>query len=99
MVKLHSRIQVLQLFTAAVIDQILLSGANFLVGFLLIRKTSDYDYGLFVLVQSAVLLLITAQSAWISGPLAVLAPKRTPDIKQEMVGAVEGVQSRFIRRL
>jgi O-antigen/teichoic acid export membrane protein len=89
---------VLQLFSAAVIDQILLSGANFLVGFLLIRKTSDADYGLYVLVQSAVLLLITAQTAWLSTPLAVLAPKRTTEIKRQMIGAVEAVQTRFLRR-
>jgi len=95
----QSRIRVLQLFSAAVVDQILLSGANFLVGFLLIRNTSDADYGLYVLVQSAVLLLITAQTSWLSTPLAVLAPKRTDDVKRRMVGAVEAAQRRFLRRV
>ena len=98
MVKWQPRIRALQLLSAVVIDQILLSAANFFVGFLLIRKTSDSDYGAFVLVQSAVLLLVAAQSAWLSGPLAILAPKRAPDVKREMIGAVEGAQRRFLRR-
>jgi O-antigen/teichoic acid export membrane protein len=95
----RSRIRVLRMFSAAVIDQILLSLANFVVGFLLIRKASDSDYGLFVLVQSSVQLLITAQGAWLSGPLAIVASKRTPEIRREMVGALEGAQRRFIWRV
>jgi O-antigen/teichoic acid export membrane protein len=94
-----SRIRVLQLFSAAVVDQVLLSGANFLVGFLLIRNTGDSDYATFVLVQSAILLVITAQSAWLSGPLAIIAPKRPADSRRVMVGAVEHAQRRFLRRV
>jgi O-antigen/teichoic acid export membrane protein len=90
---------VLQLFSAAVVDQILLSVANFVVGFLLIRKASDSDYGLFVLVQSTVQLLITAQGAWLSGPLAIVASKRTPEIRRAMVGAMETAQRRFVWRV
>jgi len=81
----------------AVIDQAMLSGANFLVGVLLVRYAGDADYGYYVLAQSAVLLLTGAQSSWINGPLAVLAPKKTEDERRGMVGAVEVVQSRVLR--
>ncbi|MDB6086184.1 MAG: capsular biosynthesis protein, partial [Gammaproteobacteria bacterium] len=73
-------------FSTTVVDQILLSGANFLVGFLLIRRTSDFDYGMFVLVQSAIALLISAQTAWVSSPLAVIGPTKSPDVKRSMIG-------------
>jgi O-antigen/teichoic acid export membrane protein len=99
LVKLRPPGRLLHLFSTAVIDQVVLSGANFLVGFMLIRRTSDFDYGLFVLAQSAITLLICAQQAWLSGPLAVVAPRKTPDGKRLMIGAVDAAQSRFLRRL
>lgn len=85
-----------RLFSTAVVDQVLLSGASFLVGFMLIRRTDDYDYGIFVLVQSAITLATAAQSAWLLGPLAVSAPAKTPEIKRQMVGALEASQTRLL---
>jgi O-antigen/teichoic acid export membrane protein len=85
-------------FSTTVIDQVVLSGANFIIGFLLIRRTSDADYGMYVLVQSAITLLLSAQAAWLSGPLAVTAPAKPPALKRLMVGAVEMSQRRFVRR-
>jgi O-antigen/teichoic acid export membrane protein len=87
---------VLKLFSAAVIDQVLLSGANFVAGFILIRFTSDHDYGLYVLVQSAMILLTTAQAAWLSGPLAVVAARKSPAERRTMVGAVRSSQRRVL---
>lgn len=92
-----ARGRVLRLFSTAITDQVLLSGTNFLVGFLLIRFTSDADYGLYVLVQSGLLLLVSAQGAWISGPMAVIAPKKSPEGKRELVGALRNSQRRFLR--
>jgi O-antigen/teichoic acid export membrane protein len=88
----------LRQFSTTVVDQVVLSGANFLVGLLLIRQTSDMDYGLFVLVQSAITLLMSGQMAWLSSPLAVLAPSKAPALRRLMVGAVEISQRRFLRR-
>jgi O-antigen/teichoic acid export membrane protein len=90
--------RMLHMFGTGVVDQVLLSGANFLVGFAMIRFTSDLDYGQFVLVQSAVLLLTSAQSAWLA-PLCAIIPSKPPHLRQVMVGAVEASQSRFLRRL
>ncbi len=85
-------------FSTTVIDQVVLSGANFIVGLLLIRQTSDADYGMFVLVQSAITLLISAQMAWLSSPLAVLAPGKPPMLRRLMVGAIELSQRKFLRQ-
>ena len=92
-----ARSGLLRQFSTTVIDQVVLSGANFLVGLLLIRQTSDMDYGLFVLVQSALTLLMSGQMAWLSSPLAVLAPGKAPALRRLMVGAVEISQRRFLR--
>ena len=90
--------RLLQHFGIGVLAQILLSGANFVVGFLMIRYTSDADYGRFVLAQSAVMLLVSAQGAWLSGPLIMVAPGKPADIKRTMIGAIKISQGRFLRR-
>lgn len=80
--------RIAKLFSVSVINQVLLSAANFAVGLLLIRYTTDDDYGLFVLAQTTILFALTAQAAWVSGPLAVLAAKRDPEPRRAMIGAV-----------
>jgi O-antigen/teichoic acid export membrane protein len=92
------RVGLFRQFSTTVVDQVVLSGANFIVGLLLIRLTSDSDYGMFVLVQSAITLLISGQMAWLSSPLAVLAPVKAPAVRRLMVGAIEFSQRRFLRR-
>jgi O-antigen/teichoic acid export membrane protein len=93
-----ARTRLLKQFSTTVVDQVVLSGANFLVGLLLIRQTSDADYGMFVLVQSAITLLISAQMAWLSSPLAVLAPAKPAALRRLMIGAIELSQRKFLRQ-
>ena len=90
--------RLLHFFGTGVVDQILLSGANFLVGFAMIRFTSDVDYGQFILVQSAILLLISAQNAWLA-PLCAIIPTKVPEIRRLIVGSVEASQTRLLRML
>ncbi|TAL57463.1 MAG: hypothetical protein EPN84_13675, partial [Legionella sp.] len=77
-----------KLFSSAVIDQAALSAANFLVGLLLIRHTSDADYGHYVLGFSTLLLLTGMQGAYIGGPLSVLAPRKTPEQRRLMLATL-----------
>ncbi|HUN72260.1 MAG TPA: hypothetical protein VMU52_08115, partial [Steroidobacteraceae bacterium] len=86
---------VVRLFSAAVVDQILLSGASFLVGLILVRFTTDTDYALFVILQSSLLLVTTVHSAAVCGPLAILAPKTAPEPKLTMIGAIWHSQNRL----
>ncbi len=94
-----TRGRLFKLFSTTVVDQVLLSGANFFIGFLLIRRTSDFDYGMFVLVQSAVALLVSAQTAWLSSPLAVVGPARTPEVRRLMIGAIDQSQRFWLARI
>lgn len=98
MAKLLSKDGIVRLFGSAVVDQAVLSAANFAVGLLLIRYSGDVAYGRFVLVQAAVLLLIAVQRAWVIDPLTVLAPKKTDAVQREMVGAIKVSQRRFLSR-
>lgn len=94
-----SRIKALGLFSTAIFDQVLLSGTNFLVGLILIRFTTDTDYGLYVLVQSALLLLVSAQAAWLSSPMAIIAPSRSAEDRKALVSGVKDSQRLLLRRL
>jgi O-antigen/teichoic acid export membrane protein len=86
----------LPLFSAAIVDQVVLSGTNFLVGILLIRYATDRDYGLYVLVQSALLLVVTIHNSWLTGPLAILTPKLQPDERWRTIGSVKRIQRHFL---
>jgi O-antigen/teichoic acid export membrane protein len=91
--------RVMQFFGTGVLDQILLSGASFVAGFLLIRIANDVAYGQYVLAQSAILLFLSAQGAWMSGPAVVLAPKKAPPERRLMLGSLASSQRRFLRTL
>ncbi len=88
----------LHFFGIGVLDQILLSGANFIAGFVMIRYTSDVSYGQFVLVQSAIALLVSAQGAWLSGPVTMLAPAKSAEVRVRMIGFLGASQTRLLRR-
>ena len=89
----------LKLFSSAVIDQAMLSASNFLVGLVLIRHTSDEDYGHYVLGFTTLLLLTGVQSAYIGGPMSVLAPRQTPERRRQMLATLYHQSGRWIVRL
>jgi O-antigen/teichoic acid export membrane protein len=84
------------LFSAAIADQVVLSGTNFIVGILLIRYATDRDYALYVLVQSTLLLVIAVHNSWLTGPLAILTPRLAPDERWRTIGSVKRIQRRFL---
>lgn len=88
--------KMLRMFGLSVISQVMLSLTSFAAGILMIRYTSDSDYGYYVLAQSAVLLAVTITGAWVVGPLAVLASKRDELAQRAMIGRVEQDQRRWL---
>jgi len=91
--------RLLKIFSASVIDQAVLSAANFAVGFLLIRLTTDDDYALYVLVLTAQQLMVTIQRAWLSGPLTLVVAKKAMAERLSSIGAVKDAQRRLLLRL
>ena len=91
---LRFRGRIARLLSASVVDQALLSGANFLVGVILVRFTSDRDYALYVLLQATLVLVTSLHNALVCKPLAVLAPRKAPEARRKMIGAVRKSQNR-----
>ncbi|MGC3982244.1 MAG: hypothetical protein QM808_13405 [Steroidobacteraceae bacterium] len=58
-----------RLFSSAILMQALLSAASLCVGLLLIRRTSDSEYGYYVLITNAVLLISALQGSYINPSL------------------------------
>jgi O-antigen/teichoic acid export membrane protein len=84
-------------FGFAIFDQVVLSLTNFLVGFVLIRYASDHDYALYVLVQSALMLIVSVHNSYLLGPVAILTPKLPADERWQTIGSVKRVQRRLLR--
>ncbi len=63
------RAALVHLLGSAVVMQALLSGSSFLIGLILLRRTSDLQYGYYVLMQNAIQLLIILQFAFIQPQL------------------------------
>jgi O-antigen/teichoic acid export membrane protein len=78
------------------IIQALLSGANFAVGLILIRRTSDLQYSYYILATNALLLLTALQTSFIQ-PYIVrsIATMDGPD-RQDLVGALIRTNRRWV---
>ena len=88
-----------RLVSSAVLDQAILSATNFVVGFLLIRYTTDQDYGLYVLVQSALMLVVTVHNAWLTGPVVITVPKLSTPVRRDTISAIKLEQRRWVARI
>jgi O-antigen/teichoic acid export membrane protein len=88
--------QLLKLFSSAVASQVVLSGANFLAGLLLIRHTHGHEYSLYVLVQASVILANTVQGAWLTGPLTVVAARKGAEDRRAMVSTIKNTQRKAL---
>jgi len=86
-----------RMFSSAVISQTALSGASFLIGLLLIRHTSDTQYGLYVLVTSAILLLTSLQSSFFGPAMVIRMTPLDRTGRGEVVGGLYREQKRVLR--
>lgn len=88
-----------RLLSSAVVSQALLSAGNFIIGLILIRNTSTEQYGYYVLVFSAILLLISLQNAFFNPPLAIRLPKLDKTGRSELIGGLYREQRRLLPAL
>lgn len=59
----------MRMFSSALASQAVLSAASLLAGLLLIRRSSDLQYGYYILVSGAIVLAASLQSAFIMPPM------------------------------
>ncbi len=84
-----------RLLSTAVVSQALLSAASFAVGLILIRSTTDVQYGYYILASSAILLLVSLQTGFFNPPLARMDQLDRPG-RGELVGGLYRAQYRIL---
>ncbi len=84
-----------RLLSSAVISQGLLSAASFAIGLILIRSTSDVQYGYYILATNAILLLASLQNAFFNPPLAIRLNRLDSRGRGELVGGLYREQRRI----
>jgi O-antigen/teichoic acid export membrane protein len=83
-----SRLAFARLFSSAVVSQALLSAASFAIGLLLIRRSSDLQYGHYILATSAIALLVSLQNAFCGPALASQLSRLELPERRLLVGAL-----------
>jgi O-antigen/teichoic acid export membrane protein len=81
---------------SAVLSQALLSAASFFVGLLLIRHTSDLQYGYFILASNGVLLLTTLHSGFVNPALVRHLTPLSGPARGNLVGGLYREQVRAL---
>ena len=95
----HRHFAFARLLSSAITSQALLSAANFSIGLILIRSTSDVQYGYYVLASSAIVLLVSMQNAFFSPPLAIRMNRLDRLGRGELVGGLYREQRRILPAL
>jgi O-antigen/teichoic acid export membrane protein len=89
----------MRVFGSAVLMQALLSGTSFIVGLILIRRSSDLQYGYYILTINALLLLTTLQGAFIQPQMVVRMTRLDSTGRRDMVGGLLREQRALLLRL
>lgn len=88
-----------RLLGSAVVSQALLSAASFAVGLLLIRRSSDLQYGAYILAANAIALLASLQNAFFAPALAERLPRLDDAGRADLVGGLRQAQHRLLAGL
>lgn len=77
-----------RLLSGAVLSQALLSAASFAVGLILIRRSSDVEYGAYILAAGAILLMVSLQNAFCNPALASRLGRLDRAARADLVGGL-----------
>jgi O-antigen/teichoic acid export membrane protein len=90
-----------KLFSSAILMQGLLSACSLCVGLLLIRRTTDVEYGFYVLTMNTVILMTALQNAYIQPSLVycVTDPNNDRATRSRVVGGMYREQRLLLLRL
>lgn len=85
-----------RMFSSAVIDQALLSAASLIVGLILIRYSTDLQYGYYVLAWTAFLLLVSLQNAFIGPAMVARLTRLEGQARGDLVGGMYRGQRKLV---
>lgn len=84
-----------RMFSGAVAVQAVLSASNFIVGLVLVRRTSDVQYGYYVLIITSVMLTRTLQGAFIGPPMTIRLSRSDISGRANLIGGLYRDQNRL----
>ncbi len=87
-----------RMFSSAILMQALLSGANLCVGMLLIRHTTNAQYGYYVLISISILLLTSIQNAYIQPSMVIKLTRAESDARErsDFIGSLYRDQRKLL---
>lgn len=85
-----------RMFSGAVAIQAMLSASSFAVGLLLVRRTSNAQYGYYVLITSAILLATSVQWSFISPPMVIRMNNADRAGRADLIGGLRRDQLRLL---
>ena len=85
-----------RLLSGAVVSQTLISAASFAVGLILIRHTTDLQYGYFILASGAIVLLVSLQNAFFNPALVSRMTRFDRSERGDLVGGLYREQRRIL---
>jgi O-antigen/teichoic acid export membrane protein len=86
----------LRMFSGGVAIQAMLSACNFAVGLLLVRRTSQVQYGYYVLITTTVLLTTSVQWSFISPPMVIRLTRSNRSERADLIGGLYRDQRRLL---
>jgi O-antigen/teichoic acid export membrane protein len=73
-------------------DQVMVSGSNLLISIVIARSVGAYQFGLYALAWSYVLITLSLQQSFIGAPLFNLAPRRPPQQRHGYISVLVAEQ-------
>jgi len=86
----------LRMFSGAIAIQAMLSASAFIVGLLLVRRTSDAQYGYYVLIITTVGLVTSFQSSFIGPPMIIRMARAERPERANLIGGLDRDQTRIL---
>ncbi|OZI30204.1 capsular biosynthesis protein [Bordetella genomosp. 10] len=84
-----------RLFGSSIVDQAMLSAANFGVGLILIRYAPEAQYGFYILAFNTMILLTTLQGTFIGTPMVIRLPSLDEAQRRHWMGSLLRDQKRW----
>lgn len=88
-----------RLLSSAVTNQAVLSAGSFAIGLILIRNTSDIQFGYYILASNAIIFLMSLQNAFFNPPLAIRMHQLDQLGRGELIGGMYREQRRILSML
>jgi O-antigen/teichoic acid export membrane protein len=85
-----------RMFSGAIAIQAMLSASSFIIGLMLVRLTSDAEYGYYVLIMATITLVASLQGSFIGPPMVIRLTTSTHEQRANLIGGLLRDQARLL---